>query len=224
MCELDTPDSSVSPDVLWDSVVTKDTAVNVGAGSSEVDIDFDTANSDVELEPGVPDLQAIIEGAMGPKQVMSPRTGIVSFADSPTGFLDATPDTYLPKFKWGRRSTKKVNADRPSYALFGFSNPDTLATSVSWIEMDSAGDWVQLQYMEYVLEQAWVEISGLTESGAESPWSDAVIKIIEATQRFFEDSAIAGSWSPVVWTLFTTFRGLVTVPGVWSSKSLNIGE
>ena len=75
--------------------------------------------------------------------------------------------------------------------------------------------------MEYVLEMAWIEISGLTETGAESPWSDAVGLIVEAAQQFIEITA--GSFNPISWQVFTSFEGIVTVPGKWDSGTLEIG-
>ena len=47
---------------------------------------------------------------------------------------------------------------KPSHLMFGVSSPDLLETSSTWAEYDTAEEWTQLQYLEYVLEQAWMEI------------------------------------------------------------------
>lgn len=215
------PDASRTPDQLWDLQVVKDTALVVTAGSSELEIDtLDTAVTTVVDEPGVPALQKLMDD-WGPDALMAPKLSMVSVANSIGGFKDATPDTYLPRAIVSHSGKGPWRAEAPMMALWAFGSPQTTATVTAFFEADTPAEWAQLQYLEYVLEQAFIEVIGLTETGAESPWADAATLVVNNLIAFFEETS--DSFATVSWDVKTMFTASVTVPGTIEKQSLSLG-
>lgn len=221
MIPIPDPDGSLTPDQIWDLNVVKDAALVITAGSSELEVDtLDTEDESNVDELGVPALQKIMDD-WGPVQLMRPHVKMLTVADTIGGFKDATPDTWLPRDSKGFKGGRGWSVDQPSMALFALGAPLLTATATAWFEADTTAEWAQLQYLEYVLEQAFIEVIGLTETGAESPWADAATVLVNQLITFFEE--ITGSFFSVAWTGFTMFRASVTVPGTFSKPSLNLG-
>ncbi len=116
-------------------------------------------------------------GGMGnqePKDRIYRRRQIISFVTSPRGFLDGTPDTYVPGDAFHLSAKKGWSADYWSVAAVAIGLPfmSEVTTTVPTLPGTEAR-WLQNKYIEVVLEQAWMEMSGLIEAGAETPWEDA---------------------------------------------------
>lgn len=221
MIPIPDPDASQTPDAVWNLNVVKDTALVITAGSVELEVDtLDTEDVSVVDEFGVPALQNIMDD-WGPKALMAPHVRLITAANSIGGFQTGTPDTYLPRDLVSKSGKGPWPVDQPSMALFACGSPNFSATVTAWFEADTPAEWAQLQYLEYVLEQAFIEIIGLTETGSESPWADAATLLVNNLIAFFEETG--SSFASGVWTIFTMFTASVTVPGTFQSQSLDLG-
>lgn len=221
MINIPDPDSSQTPDVTWDTNVMKDTALVITAASGELEVDTETtADTSPVEEIGVPALQNILT-EWGPDELLAPYVKMISIADSIGGFKDATPDTYLPRDIVSKKGGGSGRVDSPSMALWALGSPTLDATVTAWFEADTPAEWAQLQYLEWVLEQAFIEVIGLTEAGAESPWADAATLLVNNLIAFFEQTA--GAFNPITWNVFTSFSARVTVPGTFEKQSLSLG-
>lgn len=221
MIPIPDPDGSQTPDEVWNLNVVKDTPLVVTAASSELEVDtLDTEDSSVVDEIGVPALQNLMQ-SWGPKELMAPHVKMLTVADSIGGFKDATPDTFLPRDIFSTGGDQGWFVEQPSMALFAFGSPTLAATVNAWFEADTPAEWAQLQYLEYILEQAFIEVSGLTEAGSETPWADAATIVVATLIAFFEETA--SSFLTMTWTAFTQFQARVTVPGTFQKASLDLG-
>jgi len=221
MIPIPDPDASQTPDEVWDLNVVKDTALVITAATAELEVDtIGTADTSVVDEMGVPALQNLMED-WGPQSLMPQHVKMITSANSVGGFKDATPDTFLPRDIHSARGGGSKVAESPSMALWALGSPALTATASSWFEADTPAEWAQLQYLEYVLEQAFIEVIGLTEAGAESPWADAATLLVNNLIQFFEETGT--SWASVSWTQFTMFRASVTVPGSFQKPALSLG-
>ena len=71
---------------------------------------------------------------------------------------------------------------------------------------------MQLKYMEVVLEQAWMWLVGLVETGAETPWEDAANMIGDFLEPNVNEET-AGDFKAVTWQTFSKMTFEITVPG-----------
>ena len=146
----------------------------------------------------------------------------MSFANTPTGFEVGSPDTYIPRDVFKIRSRRRMRAEQHAVAMLGLSVPaldDT--TTVVW-NTDTEAEWMQRKYLEMVLEQAWIDLVGLSETGAESPWVDASILLEEFLEPTVVEEVTA-AWTPQALECFTACTWDISVPGRLDVKTLSLG-
>lgn len=216
---VEDPDSNTSYNSIWDNLVPKDNDVITGLFSSNPE----DADADPAFEPGEPNLDALMgHQAMGADPQFYKRRKLLSFANTPSGFEAGSPDTYIPRDIFKIRSSRKMFADAHALAMVAISVPNMTDTSTSIWTTDSEPQWMQRKYLEMVLEQAWIDLVGLSETGAESPWTDASLlleeflepDILEETADAFTVSAF-NVWCYCTWD--------ISVPGRLQVKSLSLG-
>lgn len=213
------PDNAQSYDALWDVMVPKDTDVASGA----LDISSGSQDTAPEFEPGEPNIERMMDGSiLDDDNMFFKRRKLITFASSPSGFdVGGTPDSYIPTDRFRIRSGKKIPVDLMSVALLGFSSPqmDDVTTTV-WVTPASEAVWMQLKYIDMVLEQAFVHLIGLTEAGAETPWVDAATMLEDFLEPTVmeETSAIFDSQD---YNVFTTLTFDISVPGVRKISSVS---
>lgn len=213
------PASNTNLDTLWDEMVTKDTDI----GSLTV-LDLDTTGgSDASpvFEPGEPNPAAIMDmGVVDDEKHWYKRRKLLTFANTPVGFESGTPDTYRVRDVYKIRSKKNLLADTMEFSLLGFSVPaldDTVAV------METTGlieEWMQRKYLEVILEQAWMDMAGLVESGAETPWEDAAILV----EDFLEPTVFEGTAGAFAAPGFETWTACtfdLSVPGRREIKQIS---
>ena len=98
------PDEAATYKVIWDRLVPKDIPVTEGA------FDIDTRTGDaanIEFTPGEMELAEIMGMTTAPMQIFR-RREMISFATTPTGFIDTTTDTYHPTARFTTRIRRPV--------------------------------------------------------------------------------------------------------------------
>lgn len=204
-----TPDDGATYNTLWDANVPKD--VDVSSGAIDLNV---SANAASFFEPGEPDVHAIADMAIADDdKLFYKRRQMVSFASAPRGFVSETPDSYWPADHFKVRSGKSIFVDYWSLAAVAFASPamDDVTTTVFTTFGDESA-LMQLKYLEMTLEQAWIQLVGLTETGAETPWEDAANMIGD----YLEPTVVeitAGDFSASQWQVMSKFTWDVSVPG-----------
>lgn len=207
------PDAGTTPDNLWDQMVPKDKVLS----ADMVDMDTALVDSDAIAEPGLINVEGMLNVGVHPQLIFS-REKFITWADQKGGY-DRTADNWMPSDKIVTKMKRSVFVEFPSYFLLALSSPLTTFTQTAWKIMNTDAEWTQLQYMEYTLEDAWKNIVGLIESGAETPYAEAMVVIGEYLEVLHEETAAA--WAPQTWRAFGKASFDITVPGSLDQISLS---
>ena len=217
------PDTTVTPDTLWDEMIPKDTAV----GSGVLDMDTQTADTTPEFELGELDVTDFAEVGMRPVEMFN-RRKMVSFASAPIGFhLDPeTPFTdmfYIPTDFYKARSRKGAFIQYPSYMMMAVSQPDYAATTNTWPALQSTAEWMQMRYISETLMDMWKSLTALVTSGTQESAFEAAVLIEQFFEHFHEAQGNAwGGASPGVWRTFNRVTVDITLEGTY--KPVSIGS
>ena len=167
---IDDPDATADFDDVWDTMVPKDSDVQT------LDLDAQTADTSVFYEPGEADWKALFDVGLRPQRLkhfhgdltINNTKGIV-FVDSQSPF---TPK-WQPggTFEW--HDPKRYRVRQPSVLLIGVGIPATDDT-ISVVEAPLAEtEWPRVKYLGDTLKLALMDVLGMTEAGAESPFEEA---------------------------------------------------
>lgn len=207
---LSDPDTTKTLDFIWDSMVGKD----VDVASGIFDIDVGGAVTAAFMDIGEIDLEQLIGmSAMPLKNQWLFRRGLMSFANTGTGLLAGTPDTYVPRALINIRSGKKINAETPSMSLVAAAIPHITDVDTSRASPVSEAIWLQMQYAELTLEQAFVFLVGQIEAGAETPWDIAAANIQEFIEPEYVELGSGAEIESNDMSCFSQFTFDITVPG-----------
>lgn len=214
------PDTPITPDAIWDNQIPKDKAVGTG---NILDLDTASADTDAEIEPGIPNPSAFAGIGTNPRRLFRTK-GRLTYARSPTGFVDdGTPPpqgTYVPRTSKNLRAKGGVKVMQPSIMLIGFSSPLTTKTVTTFYVPASTAEWLELTYAGDTLVDAQKYLTGRFETGAETPYLEALTNQARYLEQFHEPST--GKWVAVDYDVFVTVRASVWVPGRRQPKSLSV--
>jgi len=167
---IDDPDATADFDDVWDTLVPKDSDVQV------LDLDAETADTTPFYEPGETDWQALFKLGIRPdrlthfhKDISINNTMGLKFIDSQTPFAPKWQPGDL--LEWS--DSKGYRVEQPSVLLIGFgvpSNDDTTTTVESPL---AENEWGRVKYLGDTLKMAMMDVLGITEATAETPWEDA---------------------------------------------------
>lgn len=219
------PDTVDSVEDIWDRMIDKDDDITAAAGVSVLDLDEDANDADNLYEAGEPSPGAILDAHLyKDDNHWYKRRALVTFASSPTGFNWVTGgvSTYNPRDLFKVRSRKRIYTEFMSMSLFGISVP-TVITDATEAQTPTQAQWMQVKYIEVVLEQAWMTLLGLTEAGAESPWEDAAALVQLLTEPDVYEDTTGAFQNAATWKVFGEFTYDITVPGRKEFKILTGG-
>lgn len=192
---IDDPDQTADFNDTWDTMVPKDTDVQT------MDLDTQGANTDVMYEPGEAEWQKVFDVGFRPEMLMHQHgtitinntTGIV-FIDSQTPF----EPKWQPGGEMKYHTSKRHRVTQPSALLVAVGIPafdDTVTVVESPLVED---EWGRVKYMADTVKMAMMDVIGLIETGAETPWEDATDllqkhlepDVFEQTSDFFSGTAL----------------------------------
>lgn len=167
---IDDPDASADFDDVWDSLVPKDTDVQT------LDLDAESADTQMFYEPGEIDWQAVFDVGVRPRRLWHHHKTLsinntmgMKFVDSQTPF----EPKWQPGDEFGFKLKRGFRVEQPSVILIAAGVPasdDTITT----VEAPLAeNEWPRVKYLGDVLVFALHEVLGLTEGGAETPFEEA---------------------------------------------------
>lgn len=217
---LPDPDAAPSLSTLWDQMVPKDT------DAETLDLDQATADATPFWEPGELDPLSIFNIGLRPERVFARRrlltineAGVHVFQDNQSPF---DPVWFAgDRFKFNTRRKLRVHA--PSVMVFALGVPNLDDTSAADLTALTEAQIAQVQYMEHVIERAFMHQLGLTEAGAETPWEEASALIkAHVDPDVFELNA--NTFKTVSWNLFGDATIGHSVPGRIATTRLNTGR
>lgn len=199
------------PDAMWDEQVPKDDDVSEAALDFEVDI----ADTTPDVDIGPPQLDMLVGAKTGPKKLFRFER-VVTFADSPTGHLAGTPDSYAPTARLGFRIKQAIRAEVPSVMLMAVSSPilsipSVFTGTISEWAPTGAESWMQLQYLGDALERTAPFLTGVVEPGSESPYQEAAELVARMVEQAYEDTS--GAFSAQTLQAFVASKMTIEVPG-----------
>ena len=205
------PDNEINIDSIWDLQVPKSDDMLFTAASDSLDTDLATsAVTTPDVDPGELS-ENWIDVSRNPKKIVSRREW-VSFASSPTGFEGGAENIFRPTARFRIKTSRRYRVEVASYAMIALSSP-ALTETTTTVELSmSEQEWVMLQYMSFTLEQAWTQMIGLTETGAETPWADA----LQLVERILQPDLLeqtGTSFSAQSWQTYCISTFDISVPG-----------
>lgn len=214
-----TPNTADSVDDVWDIMVPKDKDPGLAAGNVTFDVEYVTAITTPEWNLGEQNWERMF-GVGGDAREFMRHRELVTFAHSPRGFAEGTPDTYIPTWVHNKVSNKQISVDRPSVALIAVSSPshsDTTGTQYNTLADEAA--WVELQFLRDTAIDAYKMLMGRTETGAISPHVEALTMIRNLIGRDALEE-VATSFADQAWNVFATAFFDIEVPGTMQISGL----
>ncbi len=153
--------------------------------------------------------------------LLTPANAIaMSRQDTETPFVD----------HWFPRAVVNVNVRQqyrvrsPSLCVFAVASPDMSQTSAS-VPLNALAetDWGQIKYIDHVVERAMLDLLGITEAGAETPWEEASALL----RRHLDPVALemdAGVFTNITWQAAGELVFDHVVPGRMPSQVLTGGR
>lgn len=214
------PDAGASFQLLFDQFVPKDT------DAQTMDLDTVAADATPFYEPGEVDLTMFLDVGLKPEKVFG-RYDMVTVAD-PGAWKYADTETpfskeWRPSILVNVRVKKKYRIRQPSVLLFGFASPDTEDTTSTIENALLENEWGRVQYMGETLRRAHLGLLGVVETGAETPWEDAVTLLQKHLEPdVFEENA--GTWKEVDWIVWSRAKIDHSVPGFLRPGIISTGR
>lgn len=212
--QADPDDGASDIDEVWDRIVPKDEAFVGTAATQQVDTDIDVGSEDTDPfgEPGIPNPNVLAESSGIWAERVWDWSHIFTFADTSDGFKDATPDTYIPNTVVSMQASKNVTmTDIPGYAMFAFGNPGLTQTTSVVQDVLEGREYLMLRHLTRLLDEFWMQMVGLDEAGAESPYIDIAALIIELTEPVVQEET-AGAWASTSYNVWAESHVITSVP------------
>jgi len=204
-------------DDTWDRMVPKDKI-----STQEIDTDTLTEITAAEFEPGHVELEKTFGmDALGNTEFFRRRRRIC-YPQSPFGFVDGSPDLYTPIDYFKTKARLMIPVKAPSVAMIGFSSPGMGVTTIGVADTPTDHEWQMLTWLEVFLFDHWKQITGLIETGAETPYVDATNFITALLEPLVQENT-AGSYFATTFIVWCSATWQVSVPGSPGEFSLTGG-
>lgn len=168
---VEDPDTAQNIDTLWDTMLSKS-----GEFTSIVDIDTGTAQTNPRYAPGEGDITGLLGlNIVEDSNQWFQRDKMLSYANSPRSFVQQTPttdDSFTATDIFEYNTAKNIEADGYSMSLLGFGVPPMSDNASSISSPAGEAAWWSIMFLEETLRVAAIDILGLVETGAETPFED----------------------------------------------------
>lgn len=199
---------------ILDGVIPKYTA------ALSFDFDTETANAAPGYEPGEI-RNDVLAQSDGPQHIYQ-RRKFLGFADGGPYHVttEHTVHGWHPRDRFSIQRSGPMKARGISGLAFVISSPDMDALTTETKLMPTFGgtaksEWAWLKYLDQAMELAVVQMLGLTETGAETPYTD-LLDFIE----FMISSAnvMTTALTAIAWTVFMAGSATMSVPGRFRAR------
>lgn len=214
-------DTGISLQTLWDSQVPKDSDLSVVAGEDDIDWD-DGAIAGPFEEPGQINWNDLVQLGQRPANI-SEREVMMTFANGGLGFphVDTTDEAFF-RATMRMGSNKKLRTPQAAYWMCGVAAPSWDETTTTQPTTIANANWSVLTYPDVLFDMMLPDILGLTETGGESPFSDAAQFALDLVEPVvFEEAAV--QYRAVAYNLFVKWSVRIATPGRPQMKTLTGG-
>lgn len=186
------PDAATGFEAIWDTLVPKDT------DTEAIDLDTGAADATPFFEPGEPNFQGLYDVGLQPERIYRRSKMLTLAKGSVFSFRQQADDVirWVPGDTFNIHVSRRLRINQPSVMVFGFASP-TLDDHVTGAEAALAEEeWPQVKYAEEMLHRGLMHLMGLTETGAETPWVEAIAllkKHLEPDMREETSGSFVGS-------------------------------
>lgn len=204
-------DTAISIQTLWDQLVPKDVDLSVVAGADEIDWD-DGAIASPFQEPGQVNFSDLVALGDRPIDIARRNSGLVTLANAGRDPHLDTTRKFQPAFTVRMGSNHKVRVRQASYFLLAVSSPSWDETTNSAVNTIVDANWSALTYPDVMFDMMLPDILGLSETGAESPYSDMAAFAVDLVEPLIREQT-AGDFVGGTWNTFTDWSVRVLTPG-----------
>jgi len=203
-------------DDTWDRMVPKDKI-----STQEIDTDTLTEITAAEFEPGHVEL----EPSVWMPSVIRSSSGVgdAYATHSPRSASSMVhPYLYTPIDYFKTKARLMIPVKASSVAMIGFSSPGMGVTTIGVADTPTDHEWQMLTWLEVFLFDHWKQITGLIETGAETPYVDATNFITALLEPLVQENT-AGSYFATTFIVWCSATWQVSVPGSPGEFSLTGG-
>ncbi len=219
LIQLDDPDEAVTHQTIWDTFVPKYTDTDT------IDLSTGEANATPFWEPGMADFDDLFEMGDRPLKLFMRRKKL-NFANPGSGGIRFQPAETPFEPQWMPADSFRIHINRPirirspSALLVAISNPLTTDTTTTRPILTES-EWGQIQYIESTLERSLMDQLGVTEAGAETPWTESTDLLRKHLAPDVQEET-AGAFATESFNVFQTTQFSHTVPGTMSFRTVDI--
>ncbi len=215
------PDAATTMSALWDALVPKDRTDDV------LDLDTGAADSASFYEGGAIVWEKVFDVGLQPKRVFHWHDyasfsyhNIKAQQDVETPFAEE----WFAGFNVPIVIPRPIRVSQPSLLVFGVGSPLMDRTSATApIAGLIENRWGQIKWIDHVMERAFLDLIGLTEGGAETPWEEASRLIAEHLDPMMLE-ADAGVFDPAIWFASGEVTMVHHVPGTIGKGMITTGR
>lgn len=196
---------------LWDSMVPKPSA------NAILDQNL-TADTGAVDEPGqISIAQVFDQELMGPERIYM-REKLLALHDTPIGFVPGSPSVFHPADSFRITDNKSYKVKMGNAGLvYAISSPDLAGITDDDNDVmtglgSTQGGFYVMKYLEEFLDKALVDLVGIHETGAESPYEDVMIWLIDLLERSAVISGV-GAFTAITWNIIGKMTTGIVVPG-----------
>lgn len=213
-------DASLSLDTLWDQMVPKDVDLNVAATEDDIDWDDGAITTPFE-EPGHINWNDMMQLGVRPLPIVNTHVFTSLASGSKFPHVDTTDQTYVT-WRRGIGSNKKVRVKAPSYFLLAVSSPSWDETTGTVPSTIAEFQYSLLTYPDVMFDMMLPDILGMTETGAESPFSNAASAAVDFVEPVIHEDN-AGDFFAHTWHVGTKYMVRILTPGRPQMRGLSSG-
>lgn len=216
---VDDPDTTGTMDSVWDSQVLKDEVV------VSLDLDTQTMRTNAEWEPGAAKWAKLFDVGVEVKHLWRQHF-MCNIARNAVG-VGPAPDTpfgyeFVPSGHLSPELPVVIRSSTPGLLVVAASSADTVETSsTEAIAGLAEEDWGQLQYIDHVMERAMLNLLGVQEAGAETPWEEATT-LLKKYLRPLVFETNSGTFVPITWKVTGEMDYIIEVEGTMGKRVLSL--
>lgn len=213
------PDAVTGFDTLWDALVPKDSDVQT------LDLDTQAADGTPFYEPGEVDWSQMLKIGLRPKRVFSRYKNFTGASAGITPILDTTLK-WVPTDRW-QMNIGGFSVSKPSLLVCSIASPSMDDTTVTQQSTLAEGQWGQIKYVTHTLEQAMLNLLGLTVAAQEATATSSFELATDLLQAYLEPDIVETasiSWENNTWLAFADMKIHLTVPGSFERITVDTGR
>jgi hypothetical protein len=215
------PDTSITPDALFDRLVPKDRVLS--AGNMDMDTTSTNANTQFQLNEMAP--AAIYNLQNAPEQIWSREKLItaVTHGTQTRGIPDGggVGDSRVKHMDFAKiRVSKRYRVRGPSYVVFAMGSPNFDQRETTWFAPSTEATWSLLQFLDVAVENAFLYLAGVSGGDGGTHVDECAAVLYDFMERWYEEDNDA--LVTTNWRVFTEMSFDVSIEGMPSMNTLSV--